>query len=247
MSQFHPPALPARQRFCWLVLLVCVMSLCGCKFAAQSKNTEGVRLYQAGQYMAALQKFQDARVTSPKDSDSYYNMAATYHQLAKQQGNQEYYQQAETLYNQCLDLSKDHVECHRALAVMLVETGRQDAAFRLLQNWTTNNPQSADARVELARLYQEFGDPQTAQVQLQSALQLDQNNARAWAALGSLREAEGNLAQAMDNYRRSLSLNGQQPAVASRVAALNQSVGGTGATWPGDTRTADPALPKMQY
>ena len=40
------------------------------------------------------------------------------------------------------------------LAVLLAETGRQDQAFTLLKNWASTDPKSADARIELARLYQ---------------------------------------------------------------------------------------------
>ena len=43
--------------------------------------------------------------------------------------------QAEALYNQCLDHSPNHVECHRGLAVLLIDTGRPDRAFALMKNW----------------------------------------------------------------------------------------------------------------
>jgi Tfp pilus assembly protein PilF len=221
---------------------------CGCQIASQGQNSEGVQYYQAGNYTSALQKFEQARGTSPSDPDSYYNMAATYHQLAKQQKNPDYYKQAESLYNQCLDLDSDHVDCHRGLAVLLVETNRQDAAFRLVKNWAMDNPQSSDARVELARLYQEFGDTPTAQLHLQTALQIDQQNPRAWAAMGYLREQSGDLAQALDNYKRSYDLNKMQPAVEGRIASLTQSVGSSGtAVPPGGTQTVTPNLPVMRY
>lgn len=228
----------------WSLLAALLAAGSGCQLAAEGHNAEGVRLYRSGQYTAALQKFQQARVASPDDADSYYNMAATFHQMAKAQTDQEMFRQAETLYNQCLDIDSDHVECHRALAVLLVETGRQDAAFRLMKNWALDNPKSADARVELARLFQEFGDLETAQAHLQAALMADQDNHRAWAALGALREQSGDLAQALDNYQRSYNLNNFQPAVASKIASLHQSDrGGVPAAEPGGNRTVTPASP----
>ncbi len=120
-------------------------------------------------------------------------------------------QQAETLYNQCLDRNPNHADCHRALAVLLVQTDRSDRAFALLKNWAIRSPQNADARVELARLYEEFGDTKTAELQLQQALQLDQTNKRAWTAMAYLRESNGDMPQALANYQRAYALGRLQP------------------------------------
>ena len=84
--------------------------------AATGQNLEGVRLYQQGEYPAAMQKFQQAVATDPASADAYYNMAATVHRMGTLGSNPEMLQQAETLYNQCLDLNADHVDCHRGLA-----------------------------------------------------------------------------------------------------------------------------------
>lgn len=88
--------------------------------------------------------------------------------------------------------------------------------------WATRVPGAADPRIELARLYEETGDAGTALQHLESAVQLDANNSRAWLALGRLRESGGDDAQALQNYQRALALNGGQPAVAERVAVLNR-------------------------
>jgi tetratricopeptide (TPR) repeat protein len=210
----------------------------GCKMAADGQNLSGVRLYQQGQYSSALQSFQEALAANPANADAYYNMASTMHRMGIQNNDREALAQAETLYNQCLDMDGNHVDCHRGLAVLLVETDRADRAFNLLKNWVTAAPTLADARVELARLYDEFGDAETARLQLNQALMLDQLNHRAWAALGRLRERSGDYEQALANYQRSFQLNQRQPQVAQRIATLNRSLaGGTGISGTGDTRT----------
>jgi len=198
----------------------------GCGAFPSSHNVDGVKLFQQGQLPAAMQQFQQALLTEPQNADAYYNLAATYHRLGSQQNDRQSLLQAENLYNQCLDRDENHADCHRGLAVLLVETERSDRAFSLLQNWAARNPRSADARVELARLYEEFGDPETAKTNLQAALQLDQNSARAWAALGRLREQAGDPTQALANYQRSLQLNRQQPAIAARIATLQSQMPG---------------------
>ncbi|MFO0901356.1 MAG: tetratricopeptide repeat protein [Pirellulales bacterium] len=215
-----------------------------------SANVAGVQLYQQGQTAAAMQQFQQALLTEPNNADAYYNLAASYHRMGVQNNDRQSMTQAENLYNQCLDRDENHADCHRGLAVLLVETDRSDRAFALLQNWTARNPRSADARIELARLYEEFGDSETAKNNLQQALQLDQNNARAWAALGRLREEAGDPAQALANYQRSLQINRSQPAIAQRVAMLQTQVpggavygGAPAGMWAGAPQPAPGAAP----
>jgi len=214
--------------------------------AADSQNLQGVKLYQQGNYDGAMQQFQQALATHPENADAYYNMAATVHRMGIAKNDQNMLRQAETLYNQCLDLNEDHVDCHRGLGVLLAETGRSDRAFKLMQNWAASSPSSPDARVELARLYEEFGDPEQAKLQLTEALQIDHFDARAWNALGRLREQAGDYGQALADYQRSYEVNSSQPQIAERIAALNHKIYSTGApavTPPGGTRTVNVPQP----
>ncbi len=220
----------------------------GCKMAATGHNIEGVRLHQQGQFQAAMQRFQQSVAANPKDADAYYNMAATAHQMATQRNDAQLYQQAETLYNNCLDLNENHTECHRGLAVLLTETNRSDRAFSLLKNWADRSRDIADPRVELARLYDEFGDKETAQIHLQEALNIDKHCDRAWRAMGRLREESGDTMQAIANYQRSYNLNSFQPEVAQRIATLNRSVTSSlNGSAAGGTRTVTPVLPGVRY
>ncbi|MFM7843005.1 MAG: tetratricopeptide repeat protein [Planctomycetota bacterium] len=213
-----------------------VSGMTGCQSMPGGSPPQGLALYQQGQYQAAVPFFQQSIAAQPQSSDGYYNLASTYHRLGTQRADRNLLGQAEQLYNQALDLDDqarrqgynvENPDCYRGLAVLLAETERPDKAFTLLKNWSQNNPRSADARVELARLYQEFGDSESANNQLQQALRLDQYNARAWAALGYLREQSGDPAQALVNYQRALQLNRTMPAVSERIAALQAQPGAT--------------------
>lgn len=196
----------------------------GCQWAASGQNATGTRLYQQGQYTAALQEFQKAIASDPQNADGYYNLAATTHRLGLQRNDPALISQSEALYNQCLDHDPNHVECHRGLAVLLVDTGRPDRAFALMKNWAAQNPNYAEARIELARLYEEASDKQTALKYLEDAVQVDANNSRAWLALGRLREQDGDLTQALQNYQRSYAVNPGQPMVSERIAALSRQI-----------------------
>ena len=232
-----------------LMLAGLVSIASGCGMVATGQNMQGVRLYEQGQLYGAMEKFQQAMVNDPNDADAYYNLASTLHRMGAANNDANALQQAEQMYNECLNRSPDHTDCHRALAVLLVETDRSDRAFVLLKNWAIRSPQNADARVELARLYREFGDTKTAELQLQQALQLDQTNKRAWTAMAWIRESKGDYTQALANYQRAYTLNGYDPALANRIAALNgAAAGSTGApAAPNGTRTVNATAPTARY
>ena len=111
---------------------------------------------------------------------------------------------------------------------MLVDTDRSRSAFTLLKGWAQHNVQAADARIELARLYEEFGDKESASRYLTDALNIDARNPRAWTALARLREEQGQLAQALSNYAQAYQLNQYQPGVANRIASLQQRIATNG-------------------
>lgn len=215
--------LQARARAALLVGLL-LSGLAGCRVTSMGQNTLGVRLYQQGRYAEALQQFQTAQISDPSNPDTYYNLASTYHKLGVSQKDAKMIEQSEALYNQCLDLQPNHVDCHRGLAVLLAESGRPDSALTLLKNWAAANPGMSDARIELARLYQEYGQTKMAEQYLDEALALNPSDHRAWTARGQMREASGDLNQALQNYQQSLALNSLQPELYQRVASLNVQI-----------------------
>jgi tetratricopeptide (TPR) repeat protein len=205
---------------------------------SHTHNAEGVRLYQQGQYQLAAKKFEQAIANDPQGADSYYNLASTYHRMAKLNSRPEDWKQAEDTYNLCLDHDPNHRDCHRALAVLLVEQNRSEQAMRLLQQWASDNPTSSDPKVELARLSQEFGNADQSREYLQEALAINPYDSRALAAMGRVHEQTGNPQQALATYQRSLDNNNAQPDVQARVAALRQANPATPLSAPpGGTRT----------
>ena len=211
------------------ILAIVLLGLSGCGgFNSQGRNSEGVRLFQQARYQEAVKQFQEATYADPNNADAYYNLAATYHRIGKVEHRQADLDQSETYYNLCLDRNDDHIECYRGLAVLLAEQGRDDEAFRLVEGWVQRQPGSAEAKVELARLNDEFGNRQAAKEHLIEALAVQPDNPRALTALGKIREDDGDKAQALANYQRSLGFDNRQPQVASRISALQgQAAGAT--------------------
>jgi tetratricopeptide (TPR) repeat protein len=167
-----------------------------------------------------MRQFQEATYNDPNNADGYYNLAAAYHRTGKLEHCQSDLKQAESYYNQCLDRNPNHVDCYRGLAVMLAEQGRSEESFRLVEGWVQRQPCLAEAKIELARLNDEFGNRQAATEQLLAAIEVQPDNARALSALGKIREDAGDKAQALANYQRSLSQDNRQPQVVARVTAL---------------------------
>ena len=130
--------------------------------SANGHNIDGVRNLQFGNQQAAIQNFQRALVSDPNNADAYYNLAAVYHDRGRRNSDNLLLKQAEGLYHQCLDRDPDHVECHRGLAVLLIQTERAQSAFTLLERWAMRSHRLADPRIELARLYEEYGDQETS-------------------------------------------------------------------------------------
>lgn len=204
-----------------LLVSAIALAACGCGSLARNDNAEGVKLYQQGNYLGAVNCFQEALTRQPGNPDCFYNLGATYHQQAKLFRRTDDLQTAEQYYHLCLARNPDHAACQRALAVLLVEENRRDEAVAQLQAWATRQPGNPVPQIELARLCQEHGDVRMAENHLIDALAIDPNNTRALVALGGLREKTGESSQALVNYSRALSIDPQQPAVSARVASLN--------------------------
>ncbi|MEN6366820.1 MAG: tetratricopeptide repeat protein [Thermoguttaceae bacterium] len=205
----------------WIASVALTLGLAGCgELTAQSRNAEGVRLFQQAHYQDAVKEFQEAAYADPTSADAYYNMAATYHRLGRTEHRKSDLDQAETYYNLCLDRNANHTDCYRGLAVLLAEQGRTDEAFRLIEGWVQRQPNTADAKIELARLNEEFGNRQAAKEHLIEALAVEPDNTRALTALGKIREDSGDTTQALANYQRSYWHDNRQTQVASRITAL---------------------------
>lgn len=196
----------------------------GCGLAARGQNVSGVQAYQQGNYQVAMQRFQYAQQADPRNPDGYYNQAALLHNQGIKTGDKVALAQAESMYNTCLSMNPNHVDCYRGLAVLLTETGRQPQAFELLTRWAGANPTSADARVELARLSEEIGDQRNAENYLTDALKIDSGNWRALAAMGRRRELQGDLAAAVQNYQWAAQRNPSATQLATKVQELNTRI-----------------------
>ena len=238
---------PAGTRLC---LVVACLAVCGCGGIVTNDNAAGVQLYQQGNYLDAVNHFQQALARQPGNADCFYNLGATYHQQAKLLGRPADLETAEQYYHLCLARNPNHDACQRGLAVLLVEENRRDEAMAQLQQWAQRQPGNPNPQIEMARLCQEHGDLREAENHLIDSLAIDPNNPRTLVALGQIRESEGEATQALSNYTRSLAIDPKQPTVAARVATLSAAQAGESrqaampaAAVPVSTAVYAPAMP----
>ncbi len=221
-----------------------LLFLGGCNLGVQQHNCAGRQAYEMGQYSNAISEFQRSLQINPRNADSYYNLAASYYAVGKQNKNQQYLQQAESLYRQAIALNDQHVDAHRGLAAMLIETGQEKYAFDLMNTWKNRYPNSTEPVIELARLYQEYGDNRRATDLLADALRMDGQNVRALKAMGHIREVQGQTHLALDNYMRVLQLDNRQTDVAQRVASLQTQLAQLPA---GTNQPGSPLTDQLRY
>jgi len=207
-----------------LVLLLLWQS--GCRlYQAQYGNTNGVQLFSEGKYAEALARFQSAVEANPNDADSYYNIAALHHYLGRIHQDANQYAQAGQNYQLCLAKNPNHASAYRGYTVWFMEQGRKEEAIELLKNWSDQNLNLPDPKIELARLYQELDQHREAIDHLAAAIVLDPKNARAHRALGYLRELSYDWNQAILNYKHSLEADPNQPDLVNRISSLESQAG----------------------
>lgn len=216
--------LKLEQMYLAVLALPLAVFFAGCNVMATGHNVQGKRLYEQGQFASAINSFQQAISQNPQNADAFYNMAATYHFLGRQQNNPQWIQHAQNLYNQALTLNNNHGESYRGLAVLMAESGKSTDAFSLLRNWQVQFPYSEEPLIELSRLTKETGDRSRAMQYLVDALALNSQNPRALKAMAMLREEAGQYDLALDNYIRSYQANNLQSDVAAKIASLQSQL-----------------------
>lgn len=203
-----------------LLILFCGLGSSGCRMMATGQNAQGKRLYEQGQYAAAIESFNQALRNDPRNADALYNLGATWMQMGRAQKNPAWLQTADQYFRSALSVDPSHVDSYRSLVAIMVESNRVADAWQLLQSWRASAPMMAEPVIEMARMQAETGNQAAAKQLLVDALNIEPNNARALASLGRMREQSGELQLALDNYIRSYQANNLQPEVAQRIAAL---------------------------
>lgn len=199
-----------------LVLLSC-LALPACATTQNDMvrryNEDGVVLFSRGDYRHALESFELAYTFTPQDPSLIYNLAQCHERMGD-------WQKAEQHYTQCLQIAPTHGDAKFAYASLLYRTTRSAQADRMIEDWLSKEPASADAlTLDAYRLRQQRALPQ-AQGRLQQALAIDPHHRRALIEMGILYEALGMPERALVLYERAVERDPQRTDIVDRLTAM---------------------------
>jgi Tfp pilus assembly protein PilF len=204
------------RRLWWLAGLF-LLGPAGCAPTAQDRlrdyNADGLHLYRQGAYAQAAESFEAALALAPDDPSLLYNTAQSHDRAGDAA-------RAERHYTACLQRDANHGAARHGLAALMVRTGRQDEAARMVEDWLSREPERADAYAVDGWLWHQAGDLPRAQARLHQALERDPHNARALVELGLVYEALRRPERALVLYERALARDPNQPDVAERLRRL---------------------------
>jgi tetratricopeptide (TPR) repeat protein len=205
-----------RRVLCALVLLATAACASDVQQRVREYNEDGVHLFQKGAYRQAKQSFEAARSLAPDSANLLFNLGQCHERL----GNTT---EGERLYKEYLARAPNHPECRHAWTVLLVQTGRQPEAVRMVEDWLRKEPKLSSPYVEDAWLRAQDGDLRNAMGRLQQAIILDPGDSRALAEIGRIYEKWDYPDRAMLLYERSLALDPQQQELKAKVAELRKN------------------------
>ena len=203
-------------KLAWLVF-----GLVGCDATQQERvrffNEDGIHQFAQGNYREAADSFEQALILNPDDPVLIFNLGQACDRAGK-------IDQAESYYVECLKRNATMADARQAYANLLARTGRKDNAHRLIENWSNQDGNQADALVLQAwKLRQEQRYPE-AYEKLQTSLQQEPHNPRALTELGILYEKMNFPERSLVLYERVLAQNPNLFEVRERVSltvALN--------------------------
>ncbi len=137
-------------------------------------------------------------------------------------------------YNAVLEVEPDHPVASRRVGVLRLRAVQADvalgraamargdhvAARAALERAVAASPESAFLHRDLARVAAAMGDDDEALARAARALELDENDAEAWALQGRIKARRGDVSGGLDDLRRAARLNPDLPDVADTIASL---------------------------
>lgn len=151
--------------------------------AAAVHHNLGALAYQIGDMDTAIEEFNNALDADPNDSDTHYQLGATYLVLSLpteiQPPDEEKLQQAQAEFEAALTLTPGKPEALVGIGNIYLLQNRLPEAIETLEQVVEDNPQMREALFALGRTYATAGEVSQAQATLQRFL--DTNPPAVWA------------------------------------------------------------------
>lgn len=206
---------PGKRGILGILLLLAI----GCDATQQERvrafNEDGIHQFSLGNYREAADSFEQALLMHPNDPVLIFNLGQAYDRA----GN---VAQAEAQYQESLRRDVKLADARQAYANLLSRTGRSEQAARLIETWSTQEGNKADAlTLQAWKLRQEKRYPE-AYDKLQLALAQEPHNPRTLTELGILYEKMNYPERSLVLYERVLTTNPNLFEVKERIAVLKE-------------------------
>lgn len=229
-----------------LVMALCLGAAgCGQEIInrAPSQRADGIRAYEEGNYADAAGSFRQAIRSDPRDYKSQFYLGQSYENLRQ-------YQQAIQAYKAALDTMQTTLEGQEdkefryrimdGLASAIAKSDDRHLETDLLEQQATGK-QAAEGHLQLAKIYRQTGDADSAMDSYNRALLLDPENSHIAKEYGLYLDQLNQQDRAELFLRKAYQLNPSDTEVA---AALRRMGIVPGPSLKNEEQLAQPPLPK---
>ena len=176
---------------------------------------DGNACFARGEYIEALNLYEQLATLKPRHADALNNIGATLCKLSR-------FNEAEDYLQRAIKLNRIFPEALFCLGVVQQWKGLYQEAERSLRRALKSKPSHADARSLLGLVLAFQGRLRDAEIQLGKALKIDPRNAEAMVGMGEVARMAGHFADADSWLRRALEINPRMPGAWAGLAMLRR-------------------------
>lgn len=171
--------------------------------------------YATGQLAAAVEEYEKILQVRPDCYEALNNLG-----LILQKHNN--FGRAETLFRQAIQASPSRAEAYNNLANIANQFGRQDRALALYEKAMLLKPRYAEAAFNAATVKHHLNDLEGAISLYKQAIDYKAHYLEAFCNLGMAMQQLGRTNQALDTFRKVLSIQPENPLASHMVASLGE-------------------------
>jgi len=189
----------------FLPLLALFLPLTGCESAPSKLRSQGLNLYDQGNYSGAADKFEAAlRYDESEPKANYYAGAADF-KLG-------HYSEAAYHYKLAWQHDPSNGDMKEGLAESLIKTDKKDEAMDFLERDAALTNKPAD-RIRVAEMYEKLGDLDNAELNYRKAAAMPPPNVDTQVKMGQFYERIGKKDLAAQAFKSAYKLDPTKPGL----------------------------------
>ncbi len=184
--------------------------------AARVHYRQGIAYAGRRRWHSAIEEFCWALSYAPGNPAVLHSLAFAYSNIGD-------FNDAERVYKAAFQASPEDAYAHADFAFMLSAAGHKDQAEDELSRAVRLAPSAAALHVDLGWMAEARGDLATADHEFTTAIRLSSGHAGLWTHLGRIQEREGKSREAIDSYKKALTLDPAQNEAQQNLVKLEGS------------------------